>query len=82
MESIGAKVENVNGNYVQYSVLIPVNEVDYTTLVYAKCYVKIDGAKYYMQISNFSLHTLAQYYIQNKATLGISDEVALVLGEF
>ncbi|MDY5982900.1 MAG: endonuclease [Anaeroplasma sp.] len=82
VDSIGAKLENVNGNYVQYSVLIPANEVDYTTLVYAKCYVKIDGLKYYMQISNFSLHTLAQYYIQNKATLGISDEVALALGEF
>ena len=82
VDSIGAKVENVNGNYVQYSVLLPANEVDYTTLVYAKCYVKIDGAKYYMQISNFSMHTLAQYYIQNKATLGISDEVALALGEF
>lgn len=82
VESIGAQVENANGKYVQYSVLIPVNEANYNTLIYAKCYVEIDEIKYYMQISNFSLHTLALYYIQNKTTLKISDEVALVLGEF
>jgi len=82
VESIGAQVENANGKYVQYSVLIPVNEANYNTLIYAKCYVEIDEIKYYMQVSNYSLHTLALYYIQNKTTLEISDEVALVLGEF
>ena len=82
VDSIGATVENANGKYVQYSVLIPVNEANYNTLIYAKCYVEIDEVKYYMQVSNYSLHTLALYYIQNKTTLGISDEVALVLGEF
>ena len=82
VDSIGAQVESANGKYVQYSVLIPVNEANYNTLIYAKCYVEIDGMKYYMQVSNYSLHTLALYYIQNKTTLGISDEVALVLGEF
>ena len=82
VNSIGDTVENANGKYVQYSVLIPVNEANYNTLIYAKCYVEIDGVKYYMQISNYSLHTLALNYIQNKTTLGISDEVALVLGEF
>lgn len=82
VESIGAQVESTNGKFVQYSVLIPVNEANYDTLIYAKCYVEIDEIKYYMQVSNYSLHTLALYYIQNKTTLGISDEVALVLGEF
>ena len=82
VDSIGATVENSNGKNVQYSVLIPVNEANYNTLIYAKCYVEIDEVKYYMQVSEYSLHTLALYYIQNKTTLGISDEVALVLGEF
>ena len=80
---IGAKNATPSGAFVQYSILIPVIEANYSTLIYAKSYVEIDGKKYYMAVANYSLHTLAQYYIQNADTLGITDSNVLgALGVF
>lgn len=80
---IGAKNATPSGAFVQYSILIPVIEANYSTLIYAKSYVEIDGKKYYMTVANYSLHTLAQYYIQNADTLGITDSNVLgALGVF
>jgi endonuclease I len=83
VESIGATTSNVNGSYVQYSALIPVSEENYSTTIYAKCYVEINGTKYFMESASYSLHTLAQYYINIASTLGITDPTVLgALGEF
>lgn len=80
---IGAKNATPSGAFVQYSILIPVIEANYSTMIYAKSYVEIDGKKYYMAVANYSLHTLAQYYIQNADTLGITDSNVLgALGVF
>lgn len=83
VESIGATTSNVNGSYVQYSALIPVSDTNYSTTIYAKCYVEINGTKYFMESASYSLHTLAQYYINNSSTLGITDPTVLdALGVF
>jgi hypothetical protein len=42
----------------------------------------IDGKIYYTSMASYSVKSLAKYYIDNKASLGISDEDALVLGGF
>lgn len=81
--SIGATEATSNGQYVQYSTLIPVTEANYETVIYAKCYVEINGTKYFMEGTSYSLHTLAQYYINNASTLGITDPIVIgALGEF
>ena len=83
VSNIGDKNVNTSGNYVQYSVLIPVSDSKYNTMIYAKAYVEIDGNKYYMKDSNYSLHTLALYYIQNASSLGITDAIVIgALGVF
>ena len=77
-----AKNESATGNYYQYFAKMPVPEANYNTVVYAKCYIMIDGKVYYTSMASYSVKSLAKYYIDNKASLGISDEDALVLGGF
>ena len=82
VDEIGAKTENPDGNYVQYSAVIPVSVANYSTTIYARGYVLIDGIKFYSLDANYSLKTLAEYYIENASELGITDTIVNALGEF
>lgn len=78
--SIGAIDTSTTGNYYQYSVLFNVPSTNYSTVVYAKAYVEIDGTKYYMNSASYSVKTLAEYYETNASTLSISDDAVGALG--
>lgn len=82
VDSIGAKLANPNGEYVQYSVVIPVPVAKYSSVVYARGFVVIDGNKYYTMDQAYSLKSLAEYYISHQEELELSDTIVKALGEF
>ncbi|MCR5113099.1 MAG: endonuclease [Acholeplasmatales bacterium] len=71
VDSIGASAESSTGNYYQYSIIFSVPANNYSTVVYAKAYVIIDGNTYYMNSASYSVETLAKYYVTN-----LSDQIA------
>lgn len=77
-----AKDESEDGEYYQYFAKMLVSEANYGTVVYAKCYVVVNGVTYYTSSTNYSVKTLAKYYVDNQASLSLSDEVVSVLGGF
>ena len=82
VNSIGDKEEDPTGNYVQYSALINVPNDSYNNVITARCYVLVNGEKYYNNEASHSLHTLAKYYIDNSNILGLSEDVINVLKLF
>ncbi|MCR5113962.1 MAG: hypothetical protein K6A63_08505 [Acholeplasmatales bacterium] len=63
----------VNGDNYQWAAVVTTPVDKYATTIYARAYVVISGTTYYMNATNYSVNSIAQYYVDNAATLGITD---------
>ena len=76
---LGDAVESSNGQFVQFAAVVNIPSTDYATVITARCYVEIDGVRYYNQEASYSAHTLAVFYINSK-TLDLSKDIISMLG--
>ena len=76
----GRAVENTSGNYVQWATVLPTEASRFDSLVYAKAFVIINGTTYYMNLTSYSVKTLAKEYQRLANILGLSNEEIVSLG--
>lgn len=76
----GRAVENTSGNYVQWATVLPTEASRFDSLVYAKAFVIINGTTYYMNLTSYSVKTLAKEYKRLANSLGLSNEEIVSLG--
>ena len=75
----GVVTQDENGSYAQWATVIPTEEENYASLVYAQAFVIINGETYYMSETCYSVKTLAEYYIDHLSELGLTEEQNAVL---
>jgi hypothetical protein len=75
----GVVTQDENGSYAQWATVIPTEEENYASLVYAQAFVIINGETYYMSETCYSVKTLAEYYINHLSELGLTEEQNAVL---
>ena len=63
----------VNGDNYQWAAVVTTPADKYATTIYARAYVVISDTTYYMNATNYSVNSIAQYYVDNAATLGLTD---------
>lgn len=76
----GRAEENTSGNYVQWATVLPTEASRFDSLVYAKAFVIINGTTYYMNLTSYSVKTLAKEYQRLANSLGLSNEEIVSLG--
>lgn len=67
IECTPAEVEN---GWQFAAVLTNIPETDFGVVVSAKCYVEVDGVKYYMNATQYSVETIASVYITKANVTG------------
>ena len=61
----GVLVDAEDGTYAYFALKLLTPKEHFADLVYAKAYVIIDGNTYYMSVSNYSVESLVNYYLNN-----------------
>ena len=61
----GVLVDAEDGTYAYFALKLLTPKEHFTDLVYAKAYVIINGNTYYMSVSNYSVESLVNYYLNN-----------------
>ena len=61
----GVLVDTEDGTYAYFALKLLTPKEHFTDLVYAKAYVIINGNTYYMSVSNYSVESLVNYYLNN-----------------
>ena len=58
-------MESSEGNYYQFAVVIAgLGQEEYDVSLSARAYVVIEGEYYFMEVSEFSIKTLSEFYLE------------------